>query len=208
MGIIACRTQGLRYARGDGRERIVARRVCPWWLGYWLASPIRRLVQDPAKVLAPYLRDGMTVLEPGPGMGFFTLALARRVGAAGRVVVVDIQPRMLAGLKRRAARAGLLGRLDVRLAASDSLGIDDLAGEVDFTLAFALVHELPAPETFFREIARSSKPQAGLLFVEPRGHVDAKHFDDELQAAIKAGFQLTERPAIHRSHAAFLKLSS
>ena len=186
----------------------MAHRVCPWWLGYLLASPIRRLIQNPGQVVAPYDREGMTVLEPGPGMGFFTLELARRVGAAGRVVAVDIQPRMLASLKRRAARAGLLERLDVRLAATDSLGIADLSGTVDFTLAFALVHELPAPDAFFQEISKASKPQAGLLFVEPRGHVDAAHFDAELRAATEAGFELTERPDIHRSHAALLKMHS
>jgi hypothetical protein len=46
----------------------MAQRVCPWWLGYLLASPIRRLLGDPVKVVAPYVREGMTVLEPGPGM--------------------------------------------------------------------------------------------------------------------------------------------
>ena len=49
-------------------------RVCPWWLGYLLASPLRRILIPPAKVLAGHVRAGMTVLEPGPGMGFFTLA--------------------------------------------------------------------------------------------------------------------------------------
>jgi hypothetical protein len=61
--------------------------VCPWWVGYLLASPLRRLQYDPAALLAPYVRTGMTVLEPGPGMGFFTLELARRVGPSGRVVL-------------------------------------------------------------------------------------------------------------------------
>ncbi|HXN47666.1 MAG TPA: methyltransferase domain-containing protein, partial [Bryobacteraceae bacterium] len=70
-------------------------RVCPWWLGYLLASPIRRLAQNPSGTVAPYVREGMTVLEPGPGMGFFTLDLARLVGSSGRVVAVDIQPKML-----------------------------------------------------------------------------------------------------------------
>ena len=58
----------------------MAPRVCPWWIGWLLASPVRKLMQDPARILAPWVRDGMTVLEPGPGMGFFTLELARRVG--------------------------------------------------------------------------------------------------------------------------------
>jgi SAM-dependent methyltransferase len=183
----------------------MSQRVCPWWLGYLLASPIRRLLEDPEKVLAPYVREGMTVLEPGPGMGFFTLPLARRVGASGRVVAVDIQPRMIAGLKRRVARAGLLSRVDARVVAADSMGLTDLAGAVDFALAFALVHELPAVEPFFAEVAQASKPGAGLLFVEPSGHVKPPLFEEELQAAAKAGFELRDRPSIRRSHAALLK---
>jgi ubiquinone/menaquinone biosynthesis C-methylase UbiE len=67
--------------------------VCPWWLGYWLISPVRRLGQNPHDILLPYVREGMTVLEPGPGMGFFTIELARLVGASGKVVAVDVQPR-------------------------------------------------------------------------------------------------------------------
>ena len=183
----------------------MAHRVCPWWLGYFLASPLRRMMQDPAKVVAPHVSEGMTVLEPGPGMGFFTLELARRVGAAGRVVAVDIQPRMLSSLKRRAARAGLDGRVDARLTTPAGLGIADLAGSVDFTLAFALVHELPSPEAFFKEVGAASKPQAGLLFAEPSGHVKPEHFETELEAAIEAGFELVSRPTISRSRAAFLK---
>jgi len=183
----------------------MAHRVCPWWLGYFLASPLRRLLEDPQKMLAPYVQAGMTVLEPGPGMGFFTLVIARMVGPSGRVIAVDIQRRMLSTLKRRAARAGLLERLDARLAYPETLGITDLAGAVDFTLAYALVHELPAVEPFFAEVAMASKPGAGLLFAEPAGHVKAAHFETELQSAIRSGFKLTGRPAIRRSHAAFLK---
>ena len=69
--------------------------VCPWWLGYLCIGPIRRLQHDPARILAPYVSEGMTVLEPGPGMGFFTLELARIVGPAGRVIAVDVQPKMI-----------------------------------------------------------------------------------------------------------------
>jgi SAM-dependent methyltransferase len=180
-------------------------RVCPWWLGYLLASPLRRIFNPPAKMLAAHVRPGMTVLEPGPGMGFFTLELARLVGASGRVIAVDIQPRMLDGLRRRAAKAGVLDRVDARLAAPDSLGIADLEGLVDFTLASAMVHELPAAAPFFREVARASKLGARLLLVEPAGHVTASLFDAELQAAGEAGFTLVESPYVRRSRAALLE---
>ena len=183
----------------------MSNRVCPWWLGYFLASPIRRWGQgNPTDILSPYVREGMTVLEPGPGMGFFTIPLARLVGASGRVVAVDLQPKMIASLKRRAAKAGVLDRIDARISLADTMALDDLAGKVDFTLAFAMVHEFPDAQRFFAEVARASKPGASLLLAEPRGHVNDEKFEVELAAAAAAQFELTARPVIRRSHAAEL----
>jgi len=169
-----------------------------------LASPLRRLMHDPAKILAPYVRDGMTVLEPGPGMGFFTLELARRVGASGRVVAVDIQPQMLDRLKRRAARAGVLARLDIRLAQPDSMRLAGAAGTVDFVLAFAMVHEMPSAALFFQEAAQAMKPGACLLLAEPAGHVKPALFEAELASAAQAGLHVSDRPVIRHSLAAVL----
>jgi len=184
----------------------MSKRVCPWWLGYLLASPVRRwLSQHPRQILQPYVREGMTVFEPGPGMGFFTLELARLTGNSGRVIAVDVQPKMIAGLKRRVAKAGLQDRIDARVTAADSMGISDLAGKIDFTLAFAMVHEMPSVNRFFSEATEASKPGATLLLAEPRGHVKSEEFDAELQEAAKAGFTIVDRPSIPRSHAALLK---
>lgn len=181
----------------------MAHRVCPWWLGYLLASPIRRLFFDPAPVVAPYVRPGMTVLEPGPGMGFFTLEMARLAGPAGRIVAVDLQPRMIAGLKKRAQKAGLLNRIDARLATPDSLGVAGL--EADFALAFAVVHEIPGVEQFFAQMAAAMKTGALLLMAEPKGHVKSEDVEKELQAAAAAGFSLVDRPSIRSSQTALLK---
>jgi len=182
--------------------------VCPWWLGYLLASPLRRLAHNPGAIVAPYVHEGMTALEPGPGMGFFTVELARRVGPSGRVIAPDIQPKMLKALKRRLARAGLLERVDARLVSRDSLGLDDLAGSVDFTLAFAMVHELAAPDRFFAEVAKASKPGACLLLAEPRGHVKPRLFESELKMASQAGFDLVEQPSIRHCLTTLLKKSA
>ena len=179
--------------------------VCPWWIGYLLACPWRRYAQDPEKILGPYLREGMTVLEPGPGMGFFTLEAARRVGSSGRVIAVEIQPKMLHRLRRRAEKAGLLGRLDARLAVPESMNLDDLDGQVDFAFAFAVVHEMPDTDSFFLQTARCLKPGASLLLAEPPGHVKAERFEKELAAAVRAGFSLVDRPVIPRSRAALFK---
>ena len=116
--------------------------VCPWWSGYLLASRIRRLVLRPETMVQPFIKEGMRVLEVGPGMGFFTLPMARMLGPRGKVVEVDIQERMLRALRRRAVKAGLEDRIDYRFSAADSLRVDDLRGSVDFALAVAVVHEV------------------------------------------------------------------
>lgn len=185
----------------------MAHRVCPWWLGYWLVCPLRRHSQKPDEILAPYVRDGMTVLEPGSGMGFFTLELANLVGPSGRVIAVDIQSKMLARLKRRASKAGVASRIEARSATAESMGIADLRNSVDFTLAFAVVHEFPDAAHFFSEVAAASKPGGTLLFAEPAGHVKPSEFETELHAATGAGFGVVDRPSISRSHAALLKKS-
>ena len=90
----------------------MADRVCPHWVGYLLINPLRKLFENPNKILGPFVQEGMIVLEPGCGMGYFTLPLARMVGPKGRIVAVDIQPKMLSGLRRRAQKAGLLSRIE------------------------------------------------------------------------------------------------
>ena len=154
----------------------MAHRVCPWWLGYLLASPVRRLLQDPRKILSPFIAGGMTVLEPGPGMGFFTIEMARLVGEKGTIVAVDIEPKMLEGLRRRARREGVLDRMDVRQATPSGLGLQDLDGRVDFALAFAVIHELPDQERFFADVHAALKSGGEVLVAEPRGHVKEPEF--------------------------------
>ena len=182
-------------------------KVCPWYVGYFLVNPFRRLWHNPHVILGPRLALGMTVLEPGPGMGFFTLEMARRVVPAGRIIAVDIQPTMLARLRRRAEIAGLLDRIDIRQVQSDRMGIDDLEGKVDFVLAFAVVHELPDVPGFFREVRRAVKPAARMLVAEPRFHVSPQEFDATLELAQQAGFKVAERVEIRMSRSAVLSPS-
>jgi ubiquinone/menaquinone biosynthesis C-methylase UbiE len=179
-------------------------RVCPWWLGPLLASPIRRLWQHPHRILAPYVHPGMTVLEPGPGMGFFTLEIARLVGPTGRVVAVDVQPRMLDGLRRRSERAGLGARVDTRLAHADDLGIADLTGRVDLALALWVVHELPDRTRFFAQVRQALRRGGRILVVEPRGHVGEAAFAEILRTAAAAGLVPVEPPPEGPGRAALL----
>jgi ubiquinone/menaquinone biosynthesis C-methylase UbiE len=175
------------------------------WMGSWLLNPLRRWTVEPDKLLDPYVQEGMTVLEPGPGMGFFTLPLAKLVGPNGRVIAVDIQVKMIDKLRKRAQRAGLVDRIDLRLAGRDLLGIVDLHNRVDFVLAFAVVHEVASAQRFFREIAGVLRPRGSMLLVEPSVHVPRNKFAIELEAARSAGLEVAGSPVIAASHAALLR---
>jgi ubiquinone/menaquinone biosynthesis C-methylase UbiE len=166
----------------------MAHKVCPFWVGYLLINPLRKLFENPNKILGPYVQEGMIVFEPGCGMGFFTLPLARMVGPTGRIVATDIQPKMVSTLRRRAQKAGLSGRIELRLIQENGLGITDLSGKVDFAVALHMVHEVPDQASFFTEIRQSLKQDGKLLFVEPKGHVSQDQFEASVTIAEKAGF--------------------
>ncbi len=182
----------------------MAGRICPWWLGYLLVTPLRRFFQDPQTILSPFLQEGMHVLEPGCGMGFFTIDMARLVGIRGKVIAVDVQPKMITALKRRVRKAGLDDRIEARIAKSNELQIDDLAGGIDFVLAFAVVHELPNQANFFAELRRALKRDGKLLLAEPKGHVSERKFAASLQEAERSGFHIVCSPFIRRSRTAVL----
>jgi ubiquinone/menaquinone biosynthesis C-methylase UbiE len=168
---------------GDAQHRL-----CPWYLGYFLVSPVRRLVEHPERLLRPLVRPGMTVLEPGCGMGYFSLPLARMVGPAGRVVCVDLQEKMITRLRRRAEKAGLLDRIETVVCGAEDLGTAAWAGRVDLALAIHVVHEVPDAGAFFRQIYDALGPGGTLLVIEPRGHVNAAQFDATIATAEDAGF--------------------
>lgn len=178
--------------------------VCPWWLGYTLIAPLRKLWHDPAKVLAPHVRPGMTVLEPGCGMGFFTLELARRVGPAGKVIAVDLQPKMLDSLQRRLSAAGLADRVERRFAQLTTLNVDDLTGRCDFALACFFVHEVPDGDRLFRELQAALKPGGRLFLVEPMLHVGWRAYARSLAQAQQAGLSVESRPRLRFCRAALL----
>lgn len=173
--------------------------VCPRWFCFTFDNGLRRLFQNPDRIIRPYVGEGDKVLDVGPGIGYFTIPMARRVGSGGRVIAADIQESMLRGIVRRAERAGVRGQIELYLSRSDEI----YSGEpVDFILSFWMAHEVPRLDRFFRQLRAALKPAARFLLAEPKLHVSRTQFDGEIAAAQKAGLALLERPAISLSHGA------
>ncbi len=157
-------------------------RVCPHQGAFLLDNWVRRIFQPPHKILQGYIQAGDTVVDLGCGPGFFTLAMARMAGPDGRVVAADLQPPMLARVRRKAARCGLAGRIRCHLCEPGSIGLTLAA---DFILAWYMVHETPDPAVLLREVRTLLKEDGRLLVVEPKMHVSSGRFDS-LQATAEA----------------------
>lgn len=145
--------------------------VCPWQRGNLLAISARRLVHNPKRILGPHLAEGMTVMDVGCGMGYFTIPMARMVGESGRVIAADLQPEMLKGMLRNAEKSEVKNRIEPRLCGKASMNIGNLSGKINFAILFMMLHEVPDRERLVREVSDALEPGGQLLFAEPVGHV-------------------------------------
>jgi ubiquinone/menaquinone biosynthesis C-methylase UbiE len=177
--------------------------VCPWWaVPFTIDPPFRRFLHNPEAIVGPYIKPGMSVLEVGCGVGYFSIPMARMVGSNGKVIAVDLQPQMLEMLTRRAEKAGVADRIQLHNCEQNRLGINV---EADFALVFAMLHEVPDQSRLLGEIHSCLKVGSRLLLAEPPIHVTVKKFEKEVAVAEDVGFKVIDRPKMRWSHAALLK---
>ena len=167
--------------------------VCPWQLAPLIDNRLRPLVHNPQKIFAPYVAKGMTVLDVGCGAGFASIGLAKLVGEEGLVIAADVQSKMLSIVKERAMRAELSDRIRLHLCGTDSIGLQE---ELDFAVAFFMVHEVPDVQTFLEEIYMLLKTGGRFFITEPKIHVGLLAFQQIMRKAQVVGFEIAERPKV------------
>jgi ubiquinone/menaquinone biosynthesis C-methylase UbiE len=176
--------------------------VCPPSCCITFDNPVRRLFQNPYKILRPYIKPGWTILDVGPGMGYFTIPMAKMAGDTGKVIAADIQPEMLEGVRRKATKESVSGRIKLHQSKPESLDINEA---IDFCLTFWMVHEVPDRQRFLGEIVSLLKAGGLLLIVEPKVHVSKKSFEATISIAKGLGLTIVSEPKIFISYAALLK---
>jgi ubiquinone/menaquinone biosynthesis C-methylase UbiE len=179
--------------------------VCPWWLAYTFDNPFRRLLHNHKTIFKPHLQKGMTAVDLGCGMGYFSIGMARMVGDAGKVISVDIQQKMLDILQKRALTTGIGHRIHTHCATPDDIGLTHYSGMIDLALTFWMVHETPHIENFVAEIYSLLKPGGKYFLAEPNGHVSSVLFQRITTAAVRAGFHVLNHPRIALSRAAWFQ---
>jgi ubiquinone/menaquinone biosynthesis C-methylase UbiE len=164
----------------------------PQFMANLIDNPLRRRLQPPEETAVRHaIQPGMTVLDIGPGNGTYTIAAARRAGPQGKVIAIDIEPKMIERVKKRAAAEGITN-IEARLASVYDLPFED--GTFDVITMIAVLGEIPQPQRALAECYRVIKPGGILadseLLVDPdfkrpstlRREVEAQgfHFKEHL----------------------------
>ena len=178
------------------------KRICPVERAGSLDNRIRRWLQDPQKILGPYVEEGMTILDIGCGPGFFSIDMAQMVGKSGRVIASDLQEGMLQKLRDKIQGTQLEERITLHKCEENKIGVSE---DVDFIVAFYMIHEIPNQEEFFNEIGSVLKPNGQVFIVEPPFHVSKTAFEETIRKTRDAGFTAVERPKVFLSKAVILK---
>lgn len=179
--------------------------VCPWWIAYTFDNPVRKLFHNSQKIFGDHIKEGMTVMDLGCGMGYFSRGMARLVGANGKVIAVDLQQKMLDVMLSRARRSGVADRIIAHRCEADTIGIEK---PIDYVLAFWMVHEVSDKNNFFLQLRSILSPRGRMLIAEPKMHVTAEALDKTIEIAQDNGFQHCDRPNIRFSRTALLQLQN
>lgn len=161
---------GLQDALLAQRKHPVSGRVIAPVMGVagagWLERPEREDEEQTSRAVAALqLRPGMVAADIGAGSGYYTVRMARAVGAEGRVYATDIQQGMLDIITRRLTRDRLPQIIPV-LSGEDDPKLPPAV--LDLALMVDVYHELAEPQAFIRRLKASLKPDGRLVLVEFR----------------------------------------
>ena len=177
------------------------RLICPTWVTGGLDNLFRKLVQNPQKILRPFIKDGMTVLDIGCGPGFFSLEIAKMLNGAGKIIAADVQEGMIEKIRKKIEGTNLEQVIEVHKSDFEKIGIDE---KVDFVLAFWMVHEVRNQVLFFEELITILNTDGRILIIEPKIHVSKKEFNAMISKIKECGFTIVESPKVFFSRAIVL----
>ena len=175
--------------------------ICPTWGAIGLDNIFRKLVHDPQKMLKPFIKEGMTVLDVGCGPGFFSLEIAKMLNGTGKVIAADVQEGMLKKIRKKIEGTTLEQTVKLHKSDFENIGV---AEKVDFIFAFWMVHEVRNQEKFLEELTTILKPNGLIFIVEPKFHVTKTEFIKMLDKIKKNGLTIIESPKVFFSRAIVL----
>jgi ubiquinone/menaquinone biosynthesis C-methylase UbiE len=168
-----------------------------------LESRLRRLLQNPGKILRKYIHPGMTVLDLGCGTGYFTLEIAKLLDNNGKVIAADVQYGMLEILQQKLRNSELKSLIEIHKSEENTLCLSE---PVDFILAFYSFHEMKYIDSIIRDLTRIVKPESLIFISEQNIHVSKNAFNRIIQKMENNGFEIYLRPVIFFSRTVIMRI--
>jgi len=136
----------------------------PQWMANAIDNPFRRKIQPPDETAIRHgIKPGMIVLEIGPGNGTYTLGAARQIGLDGKLITVDIEPKMIERVNQRIEFEGVTN-IDARVADVYKLPFEE--AKFDLIYMITVINEIPDIPKALAEFHRVLKPSGTLVFSE------------------------------------------
>ena len=176
--------------------------LCPTWGAVGLDNFFRKLAHHPQKILKPFIKEGMTVVDVGCGPGFFSLEMAKMLHGTGKVIAADVQEGMLEIVRKKIEGTALAQTVELHQSDFEQIGIVEKA---DFILAFWMVHEVRNQEKFIKELASMLKPDGLIFIAEPKLHVTKKEFGKMVDITKENGLTIIESPKVFFSRTIVLR---
>src|SRR6201996_709316 len=112
------------------------------------------------------LKPGSVVADIGAGGGWFSVRAARRVGANGRVIAEDINPKAITYIQQRAQREHL-ANIETVLGTPDDPKL--APGSLDAALMLKVYHEIAHPPLVLANLRAALKPGARFGIIDRNG---------------------------------------
>ncbi len=109
------------------------------------------------------VKSGMTVADIGAGEGYYTIRLAARIGAKGRVLAQDIVPEVRDALAERVSRERL-DNVSVKLGTPDNPGLPE--NSFDRVFLVHMYHEIESPYAFLWHLRPATKAGGRVIVVD------------------------------------------
>lgn len=137
----------------------------PSFVGYFLDSRLRRLMQPPGLLLQRSgIHEGQRVLEIGCGSGACTTHAARKITPRGIIYGLDIEARMLKQFKTKLSKPANRSIHNLLLLQAVACDLPFATGSLDAVYLVSVLQEIPERQKALAEIRRVLKP-GGILAV-------------------------------------------
>lgn len=173
----------------DVLNRLAGQGVYPYELAFLLDLPLRKLILSPQKVADHlHLTSHAHVLEIGPGPGYFSGEVARRI-PDGHLTLLDIQYEMLDKNRRKLKRTAIT---NARWAQGSADALPFTTEVFDIVFLVTVLGEVPEPRDCLQAIQPVLRPGGLLSITEMQGDPDALGQDEVQQLAHQCGFTSLE----------------